>query len=73
MDLTSLESEYMETSEKNVNGIDEKEIKQGRTKLDKKHYTAPSLKSLGRLNSMTLGASLGLGDSGNELYAGPEQ
>ena len=55
----------METSEKNVNGFDEKAIQQGRAKLNKKEYTAPSLKTLGRLNTVTLGGSPGRGDSGN--------
>ena len=56
----------METSEKDVNGFDVKVHQQGRAKLNKKHYTAPSLKSLGRLNMVTLGGSPGLGDSGSE-------
>ena len=56
----------METSEKNVNGFDEKAIQQGTAKPNKKHYAAPSLKSLGRLNTVTLGGSPGIGDSGSE-------
>lgn len=56
----------MEKSDKNVNGIDVKVKQQSRAKLDKKYYTAPSLKSLGHLNTVTLGGSPGIGDSGSE-------
>jgi len=60
----------METSEKNVNGFDVKVKQQDRAKLNKKDYTAPSLKTLGRLNTVTLGGTPGIGDSGNPLNYG---
>ena len=55
----------MESSEKNVNGFDVKVRQQDSAKLNKKDYKAPSLKSLGRLNTVTLGGSPGRGDSGS--------
>ena len=55
----------METPEKDVNCVDIKVKQQDRAKLDKKDYTAPSLKTLGRLNTVTLGGSIGFGDSGD--------
>jgi len=60
----------METSEKNVDRFDVKVKQQGGAKLDKKYYTAPSLKTLGRLNTVTLGGTPGLGDSGDPLNYG---
>ena len=62
----TLESGYMETPEKDVNIFDVKVKQQDRAKVDKKDYTAPSLKTLGRLNTVTLGGSIGIGDSGDE-------
>ena len=61
----------MEKSDKNVNGIDVKVKQQGRAKLDKKYYASPSLISLGRLSTVTLGGSPGGGDSGNPATFDP--
>jgi hypothetical protein len=55
----------MESSEKSVKVCGVKLKQQDSAKPNKKHYAAPSLKSLGRLNTVTLGGSPGRGDSGN--------
>ena len=46
-------------SSNDANGID------GRTDKDSKPYSTPDLKLLGKLSTVTLGGSPGVGDSGN--------
>ncbi len=54
----------MKISEKNVDSFDKRAKLGGRVQFNKKVYAAPSLKSLGRLSTVTLGGSPGIGDSG---------
>jgi len=58
-------NENMEISEKNVDSFDERVKQKDRAQLNKKDYAAPSLKSLGRLSTVTLGGSPGTGDVAN--------
>ena len=60
-----MKSENMEKSEKNVDSFDERVKQGGRVQLNKKDYASPSLRSLGRLSTVTLGGTPGTGDSNN--------
>ena len=69
-----MKSENMETSEKNVDSFDKRAKLVNRAKLNKKDYASPSLRSLGRLSTVTLGGSPGIGDSGlSNTYQPPLQ
>ena len=58
-------NENMKISVKNVDSSDERAKLEDRVQLNKRDYAAPSLKSLGRLSTVTLGGTSGIGDSGN--------
>jgi len=69
-----MKSENMEKSEKNVDSFDERVKQEDRAQLNKKDYASPSLRSLGRLSTVTLGGSPGIGDSGlSNTYQPPLQ
>ena len=57
-------NENMKISEKNMSCFEERAKLKDTAKLGKKYYTSPSLKSLGELSIVTLGGSIGSGDSG---------